>query len=208
MRPQWAAPPAADPCLSRPYSSRANQKGGTIIAEGVVDLAAQQAAVAEPGRCRPPRCLHPDCGCERLHVHERRERRPRQFFAAGIPVPVVEVLIFICARCSATWRVLPRFLARCLWRSWDTVERAAVGDTRRPIEAPVPRRTVRRWRARLRQSARVPIQVLALAGARLRWLAERLGFHATRRELLLAHGEGLAVLGALLHRLAQGVRLM
>jgi hypothetical protein len=121
---------------------------------------------------------------------------------------VVSILVFLCADCGATWRVLPAFLARLLWRTWDVVEREAL-DKPSPSAAPaVPRRTVQRWRARLAQSARLPVQVLVVAGGRLRELAERVGLEPTRMELLAASGGSLAALSVLLHRLAPGVRLM
>jgi hypothetical protein len=126
----------------------------------------------------------------------------------GEPVIVVQILVFACAACSATWRVLPAFLARHLWRSWATIERALAGKPATGSAGRVPERTVQRWRARLAQSARLPSQVLVVAGGRLRELAERVGLLASRDELVAAYGCGLAALAALLHRLAPGVRLM
>lgn len=204
MRPPWAAPPAADPCLSRPYSSSPWQKGGTLVDESVVDFATHEAKLLRPDEYRPRACR---CGAGRLHVHDRRQRRPRELVVAGVAVPVIEILIFICAECSATWRVLPAFLARCLWRTWDVVEREVIGGPHGSGPA-VPARTVERWRARLRTSARVPVQLLALAGGALRTVAERVGLDASREELLLADGLGIGALAVLLHRLSPGVRLM
>lgn len=205
MCPPWAAPPAADPCLSQPYSSSPKQKGGTRIAEAIVDLAMHLQMLLTPWKYRPEACR---CGCDRLHLHGLRERRPRQLVVDGEAVPVVSILVFLCAACGATWRVLPAFLARCLWRTWDVVEREAL-DAPRPHSAPpVPARTVQRWRARLAQSARLPVQVLVVAGGRLRELAERVGLEPTRMALLVASGGSLAALSVLLHRLAPGVRLM
>lgn len=199
------APPAADPCLSQPYSSSPKQKGGTRIAEAVLSLAMHLQMLLTPWEYRPKACR---CGCDRLHLHGLRERHPRQLVVNGEPVPVVSILVFLCADCGATWRVLPAFLARCLWRTWDVVEREAL-DKPRPRAAPaVPRRTVQRWRARLAQSARLPVQVLVVAGGGLRELAERVGLTPTRMELLVAIGGSLAALAVLLHRLAPGVRLM
>ena len=65
------------------------------------------------------------------------------------------VVVFLCAECSASWRVLPAFLARCLWRTWDVVE-AALFEGAQKVS--VPARTVQRWRARLMQAARAPTQ--------------------------------------------------
>lgn len=205
MCPPWAAPPAADQCLSRPYSSSSTQKGGTRIAEAVLDLATHLRMLLSPREYRPEACR---CGCERLHVHSQRERHPRQLVVDGEPIPVVSILVFLCAACGATWRVLPAFLARRLWRTWDVVEREALAKPRAHESPPVPTRTVQRWRARLAQSARFLVQVLAVAGGELRRLAERVGLDPTRMELLLASGGSLAALAVLLHRLAPGVRLM
>lgn len=199
------APPAADPCLSRAYSSSPKQKGGTWIAETVVTLAMHLTFLATPQSYRPKACR---CGSERLHVHGLRERHPRQLVVDGAAVPVVSILVFLCAACGATWRVLPAFLARCLWRTWDVVEREALDKPRPHSAPPVPARTVQRWRARLAQSARLPVQVLVVAGGRLRELAERVGLEPTRQELLAAFGGSLAALSVLLHRLAPGIRLM
>jgi hypothetical protein len=158
-----------------------------------------------PWEYRPAKCR---CGCTRLHIHGLRERHPRQFVVDGEPVPVVTIVVFICAACGATWRVLPAFLARLLWRTWDVVEREALAQPRAHDAPPVPTRTVQRWRSRLAQSARLPVQVLVVAGGELRRLAERVGLDATRMELLLAWGGSLAALVVLLHRLSPGVRLM
>jgi len=205
MHPVGAAPPAADSCLSRLYSSSPKQKGGTRIAEAVHDLATHLRMLLTPWAYCPEACR---CGCDRLHVHGLRERHPRHFVVDGVPVPVVSILVFICADCDATWRVLPAFLARLLWHTWDVIEREALAKPRPRAAPAVPRRTVQRWCARLAQSARLPIQVLVLAGGELRKLAERVGLQATRLELLRASGGSLAALAALLHRLAPGVRLM
>jgi hypothetical protein len=138
--------------------------------------------------------------------------------------PAIRVVQYICtsADCGATWRILPRFLARHLWRAWPTVERVVeLGE--RPIEAasapavPIPARTQRRWRARLAATARVLVVLLAVSGgAVLEDLAKRIGVDATRRELVVAYadlaglaaGERLPALAALVHRLERGIRLM
>jgi hypothetical protein len=158
-----------------------------------------------PDAYRPEACR---CGCESLHVHGIRERHPRRLVVNGEPVPVVSILVFICAACRATWRMLPAFLARHLWHSWDVIEREALAQPRTRESPLVPLRTVQRWRARLAQAARLPAQVLAVAGGKPREVAERVGLNATRWDLLRAFGGSLAELAVLLHRLAPGVRLM
>jgi hypothetical protein len=121
---------------------------------------------------------------------------------------------FLCAECSATWRVLPRFLARHLWHPWRVVERSERG---KPATPPISERTQARWASRLGSSARALVVVLAASGAAaLEQVAQQVGLDGSRRELveafgrsvMLAVGERLATLGALLHRLERGLRLM
>lgn len=207
MPPQGSAPPAAASCLDKPYTSR-GQKGGTLIAEHVVDIDGQLKALVAPDLCRPERCGRADCGSTHLYVHGRRERHPRQLVVGDEPVATVEILVFRCAECGATWRVLPLFLARCLWRTWDVVEDEALGRSRPSARPPVPKRTVQRWRARLSQAARFPQQLLASLWGSLRALAQRLHLDATRLELAQAWQGSWAELAAQLHRASPGVRLM
>jgi hypothetical protein len=202
MNPRWAAPPAAQTCLVSNDASR-GRKGGTIIDERVRELSVHETMMKNPASYRPAECR---CGCTRLHLHDRRERR-----VLGAGSTVVTVVIFLCAKCFATWRVLPAFLARCLWRTWGVVEDALFGEHR----SPVPLRTVQRWQARLAQTARAATQALAASGApMLRVVAQRVGLEASRGALVKAYGEAsasssrLAPLAALLHRLSPGLRLM
>lgn len=208
-------PPDPDLCLCRAYASRPNQKGGTLIAEGVTDLAEHERRMRidayRPGRC-------PRCG-DVCHGHQQRSR-----LLLGELQISTDVAIYRCAdreRCGAVWRVLPALLARHLWRAWRTVERSvsetAVGD---PDERPgvavteVPKRTLQRWRARLATSAALIVAVLATAADVPEHAAvvERAGYSASRAELVEIvtqeiggrHGR----LAAIVHRLAPGVRLM
>ena len=200
------APPAAESCLVSSYASRggSGQKGGTLINETVVDLAAHETMMKDPGSYRPAECR---CGCTRLHLHDRRERKAR-----GSGRAVVTVVIFLCAKCFATWRVLPAFLARCLWRTWEVVEAALLEDERPAV---VPARTVQRWHARLAQAAIAATQALATSGdPTLRAVAQQVGLAAPRDALVQAYAAAvetpslLAPLAALLHRLSPGLRLM
>lgn len=202
MDPEWAAPPAAETCLVSSDASR-GRRGGTIIDERVQELSVHETMMKNPASYRPAECR---CGCRRLHLHDRRERRPR-----GSRTGVVTVVIFLCAKCLATWRVLPAFLARCLWRTWEVVE-AASSDGGCPQ---VPVRTVQRWQARLAQAARPATQALATSGdSTLRAVAQSVGLEASRSALVKAYTEAtasaslLAPLAALLHRLSPGLRLM
>lgn len=202
MDPEWAAPPAAETCLVSSDASR-GRKGGTIIDERVLELSVHETMMKNPASYRPAECR---CGCRRLHLHDRRQRR-----AQGAGGTVVTVVIFLCTKCFATWRVLPAFLARCLWRSWEVIERALFSERR----LSVPARTVQRWHARLAQAALAATQALAVSGApTLREVAQQVGLEASRGELVKAYAEAtasssrLAPLAALLHRLSPGLRLM
>ena len=212
MCPRRAAPPAADECLVSSDSSR-GQRGGTLIAESVRDVATHEARMRDPSSYRPEQCR---CGGQRLHIHGRRERKLRGTAVPDGGVATITVMIFLCTACQATWRVLPAFLARYLWRAWAVVE-GAVEGTRGAGEPVVPPRTARRWAARLRQSARLPGQVLATAGraslAEVTQATQAVGLDADRRALASKFAARfgrtlLAPLAALLHRLSPGVRLM
>jgi hypothetical protein len=204
-------PPPAEKCLET--SRKSSYLGGTLIAEDVHDLAEHQRRVADADGYRPPTC--PRCVSAGVHVHMRPERHPR-----GDPLlpPVVVVLQFRCASeaCGATWRVLPLFLARHLWHGWKAVERAVVSDAS-PVGSTMSRRTKERWRERLASSARVLVVVLAMTGGgALEGVAKQVGLSGTRAELVAAYaavtaapgGERLSSLGALVHRLERGLRLM
>jgi hypothetical protein len=191
-------------------------KGGTLVDESVGDLATHARRVSDPDGYRPVAC--PRCGHRVLHVHSYPERRARGEPGAPPAIPIVQ---YICASadCAATWRVLPKFLARHLWRVWATVERQVVTDA--PVSPaptiPIPPTTRRRWSARLAAAARVVVVLFAASGgAMLEGIAMRVGVDATRGELAVAygaashapHGERLAAIAAHVHRLERGVRLM
>lgn len=202
--------PADEACLCRAYSS--TQKGGTLIAEDVHDLEAHEQRLAQPDSYRPASC--PRCG-SKMHIHDLRPRGLH-----GEAAVATEVLRFRCAdraRCGAGWQVLPAFLARCLWGSWARVAGAlaAVDPT------PVPRRTQRRWRARLAGSARMLVGVLSSDAAAWVALASAVGLDARRIDVLRAYSAAparlseafipqgcFAELAAAVHRLCAGVRLM
>jgi len=213
-------PPEPESCL---ITSRvSSHKGGTLVDEEVRDLGAHERRVSDPDGYRPASCAR--CGHRGLHVHCYRERQPR----GDERMPrVIRIVQYICAGsgCGATWRILPMFLARHLWRAWATVERVSkpgehavqCDDAPTLPTVPVPERTERRWRARLAASARVLVVLLATSsGAVLEDLAVRAGIDATRGELVVAHadlagiaaGERLSTLAALVHRLERGIRLM
>jgi hypothetical protein len=201
--------PAAEACLCRRYSS--SQKGGTLIAEDVHDLATHERRLEAPDAYRPSAC--PRCGAA-LHVHDLRPRVLR-----GEASVATEVMRFRCAdreRCGAAWQVLPAFLARCLWGSWSRVGQTLEAN----VPSSVPARTRRRWRARLASPARLLVAVLSTATDGI-WagIARAVGLDARRIDLVQGYAERtaavavswatmLAELSAALHRLSPGVRLM
>jgi hypothetical protein len=211
MSPYRLPPPDPAGCLVLPYPS--SQKGGTLIAEDVTDRETHEKRLCDPDGYRPAWC--PRCGHGVLHVHEYRERVLR----AEPGKPVATVVIHQCASepCGATWRILPLFLARHLWRTWQVVEAEVLGPPRSNDAPAVPERTARRWRARIGSAARTAVQALATSGsAVLSKLAQSLGLDGTRKKLVLLYaaakgvdaGLRLAEAASLLHRLCPGVRLM
>jgi hypothetical protein len=203
-------PPDTGACLLAPYPS--SQKGGTLIAEDVLDVATHGRRLCSPDGYRPRACPH--CGNDTLHVHEYRHRILLADEQEGITI-----VVYRCAHeeCGATWRILPAFVARRLWRSWRTVERETVEPSPSPARPVVPARTRRRWRERLAMAARPLVQLLAAAGrAALTRVAQAVGLDGTRRDFVVAFaqattpasGARLAAPAALLHRLCLGVRLM
>jgi len=215
-------PPAADPCLIQPYASRKRkgkpQKGGTMVRGDVKSLEEHERRLDADGYC-PDACGAPGCS-GRLQRHQERIRQCRLGVAVALSVLLVVIMVFRCAKCGATWRVLPGFLARCLHREWWVVERvAATADAPRERGEPRPRelapaRTRRRWAARMVQAALIPVQVLATSGdVALRALAQALGLQAERGEMVERYSaafgatSAFASLAELLHRLMPGIRL-
>ena len=206
-------PPEPEECLTRSRASR--YKGGTLIVEDVHDHATHRQRLADPDAYRPDHC--PRCGGAVLHVHDYPQRKP--YGEPGLP-PVITIVRHICAdpACRATWRILPAFLARHLWRVWPTVERTVVlRSPPKPGAAPVPKPTARRWRARLASAAKQLVVLLATSGGvLLEAIAKRAGHEAPRFELVDVHAQEadaplerrLADLAAIVHRLERGIRLM
>jgi hypothetical protein len=182
----------------------------------VKDRATHDQLLSDPDAYRPAFC--PSCDHVVLHVHDYRERK---LFAEPAdpeqPAAAVRIIRYECAACGATWRTLPAFLARHLWRSWAVVEAVTVGAPPPADQPEVPDRTQRRWSARLRSAAALLVQILATsAETLLARIASTVGLLGTREELVRAHaaktgaprGGRLAALAALIHRLMPGVRLM
>lgn len=204
-------PPPAPSCLDEGYPS--SQKGGTLIAQDVVDLSMHMERLRQLDGYRPSECLN--CGHDVLHIHDYRWR----VLAAepGAESPVIKVIRYLCPACQATWRVLPAFVARHLWRSWRVVEANTLEEAPACSWPSVPKRTQRRWAARLRTAASRLVEVLSASGqVLLEALVGRLGPQANREELVRQYastmgtvsGLLLAELAAHVHRLAGGVRIM
>jgi hypothetical protein len=207
-------PPDPESCLVQSRVSRF--KGGTLINEDVQDLEAHERRLCDPDGYRPGRCAR--CAHDVLHVHCYPERHPRG--ELGLPA-VVRIIQYVCAaaECRATWRILPMFLARHLWRAWKTVERVVMpaGMPRSAAAPPIPPRTEQRWRTRLASSARMLVVLLAASGGvALEAIASSVGLDASRADLTAAHADvarvapsaRLAALAELVHRLERGLRLM
>lgn len=135
--------------------------------------------------------------------------------------PVVPVVVYQCAEatCGATWRILPMFLARHLWRVWKTVERVALpgGEPPPSTAPPIPERTLCRWRMRLAAAARVLVVLLAASGGQeLEPVAAKVGLDASRAEFVQGYAEQIAIprgarlaaVAAEIHQLERGIRLM
>jgi len=203
---QNGLPPPPPECLWRPHSSNPDCKGGTLIVGDVHDREGHARRRCCPDGYRPRAC--PRCGHDKLHVHDYPERKR-----------LVLVLVrYLCAACGATWRMLPLFVARMLWRDWPTVEEEALGPEERPLTSTVPEKTRQRWRGRLATAAALLLGVLRKSpDEATAAVAAAVEDTATRRELLVAYaaatgaaavGERLARLAAVVHELAPGVRIM
>jgi hypothetical protein len=161
-----------------------------------------------------------------MHIHDYRPR-----LLLGHAAESTEIVRFRCSNrdeCGAVVQVLPAFVARWLWRSWETVELAMEPAAPRPEAgapeppaAVVPKRTRRRWRARLSASAAAVIAALATALGGSTWLGslvKTVGLGGSRAEAVAAFrrqavplpspGLAYAGLAAVLHRVAPGLRLM
>jgi len=206
MTESRSPPPAPEACLCRSYCS--SQKGGSLIAEDVWDLATHEQRLETPAVYRPSAC--PRCQAK-LHLHDLRVR-----LLVGQAERYTEVVRFRCAdraQCGATWCVLPAFLARCLWRSWAVVASAL----EKREHSPVAPRTRRRWRVRLESHAQALVEALRVdSGAVVGALIGAIGLDARRIELVGhyrsvsgdAAGGALAELAAWVHRLVPGIRVM
>lgn len=207
-------PPRSEACLVRLRPS--SQKGGTIVAEDVTELATHERRLCDPDGYRPAFC--PNCRGTTLHVHDYRDRVLR----AEPGEPMARVVRHECIGCEAIWQILPAFIARHLWRTWSVVEHtlrgagppAATLEQRWPR---VPERTRRRWRARWLRPAQFLGQILTACGdAAWAALAGALTPEGTCADLVAAYavrratpaGQLFGAVAALVYRLQPKVRLM
>lgn len=204
MNHQRFSPPEPASCLI--FSRVSRYKGGTLIAEDVVDFETHRRRLADPDGYRPERCAQ--CGWNVLHVHDHPTRKPPEYGE-------ISIVRHRCAnpKCRATWRILPAFIARHLHHSWRRIERAVVDDK----PADIPKTTRRRLQSRYCSAAKQLVVLLATSGgALLEAIAKAAGLGSTRAEFVNAYvelvkpmrGQRLGEVAALVHRLERGIRLM
>jgi hypothetical protein len=203
-------PPPPPVCLLGTYLSR-GVKGGTVIHEGVRDLASHRQRLLDPDGYRG--CASPcrTCGEKSLHAHCFRHRILRPA-SQDQPSLIETIRLYLCPGCGAVFTVLPAVIARHLWRLWKTVEEVSSKG------AEAPRSTKRRWFSRLSSSAARLVQALRAVGSHLlgRRLSALMGMTVTRRDLVEAvvasrsvpGNHPFAGLAGWVHRLEPGIRLM
>jgi len=196
-------PPPA--CLTRSYSSR-GIKGGTVIAEEVLERRRHEELLLDPDGYREVVAPCASCGGEHLHAHCFRTRNLRRA-ARGSPADVVTIRLYLCASCRAVFTVLPAFIARHLWRAWETV-RSVVERGAKAAQT-----TARRWRARLGSEASQLVQLfMASVTGKAKTRLARLR-PLTRGDFLgaliaAADSSRFALVALWIHRLERGIRLM
>jgi hypothetical protein len=196
-------PPPA--CLTRSYSSR-GIKGGTVIAEEILERRRHEELLLDPDGYRKVVAPCARCGGCRLHAHCFRTRALRPA-AVEAPAEVVAIRLYLCASCGAVFTVLPAFIARHLWRAWETVRSVVEGGARAAVS------TAMRWGARLRSDASQLVQLFtaSMAGETSRRLARlwpRSRWDFLQALFPAAEPSRLALAAVWIHRLERGVRLM
>lgn len=212
MSTEALAPPPPAPCLTRSYKSR-GVKGGTVIAEDVRDAQTHRQRLLDPDDYRRAIVACWACGSSVLHAHAFRQRQLRPADRFGSPPRQETIRLYRCAvkACRAVFTVLPAFIARHLWRAWETVDAVAREQAR------APETTTRRWRARLRSDASQLTQAVCAVSvgavsaetiAAARDADTRAEFVRRVAAVDAAAGERpLARVAAWIHRLVPGLRL-
>lgn len=204
-------PPAI--CLRSSYKSR-GVKGGTIIAEDVLDVETHRERLLDPDDYREAIGYCWTCGSQHFHAHAFRQRKLRPAGEQDGPTLEETIRLYCCAvkSCRAVFTVLPAFIARHLWRAWSTVEEVVSGRTA------AAKTTTLRWLGRLAADASQLAQAFcALGVGALSAEAVVAARDArTRADLVrrLARADAvtgespLACVAAWIHRLVPGLRLM
>ena len=211
------SPPQLPVCLSESYKSR-GVKGGTVIAEDVLDRETHRQKLLDPDDYRAYIGVCWNCGCTKVYAHCFRCRilYPAQ---PDDEVEEAEVRLYRCCPkkgCGAVYTVLPAFVARHLWRDWQTVEDVCKGRKQ------APPRTERRWRCRLAHSARRLLELFdttvvervkdIVSGVWGRIFPEGLTtgefIETFRLSEVVSPGFTFARIAAWIHRVAPGVRIM
>jgi hypothetical protein len=207
--------PAAPAYLTATYASKRHQRGGTLIDEEILDLAAHRERLREPDGYRPGRC--PRCG-RAVHALDQRRRKLRD----QPDCAEADIRRYRCRPCHAVWQVLPAVLARYLHRTWGAVQSALVGAgvvRAAGGEWRVRRKpgTLSRWCGRLRSSALALTQALSDASeAAVADVVAAIGIDCSRLDLVEALSQSgqteprrkLEQLAGWVHRVAPGLRLM
>ena len=184
-----------------------------MIAEDVLDLQTHQQKLLDPDDYRGliPACFN--CGHDCIHALCFRERILRPADRTQ-PSLAVEIRLFRCAvqTCGAVFTVLPAFIARHLWRAWESVEAATAGQEQPPAS------TRRRWLSRLGSDASDLVQSFTSLGSGVleasflrevsRSSTRREVVRAAKRAFSLPFGRVFSAIAGWIHRLVRGIRLM
>ncbi len=205
--------PAPAACLNQLYSSKPNQRGGTLIAEDVTSLEEHRGWVPLIDAYRPKRCDH--CQSDTLHGHGTRSRPLRM---GDGWVSSEEIRRYRCVNCGAIWQVLPGPIARHLHHPWDVVQEAvegaeAVSPTGRKVRRRVAARTLSRWARRLTMSALVLVQLYAASVEEPVLVLDEVTSRGELVDALAAvemvePSHKISEVAAWVHRLGPGYRLM
>jgi hypothetical protein len=123
----------------------------------------------------------------------------------------MRVVRYQCANCKCTFRVLPAFVARHLWRCFHTVEEETMAAHPSPTRPRIPERTAQRWRARLASQIGPVHDALA---REKHALAHKVAPDQPRRAFVMAHADlhdtppNLMHVATLVHQLDPKLRLI